>query len=75
MFATSCSRCKMIRVYIAVAFGLVLMIGLRPAQAQAVAGMVPTPLTLAIMGMVFGSTAFAVRYRSFRRAEAQRVEG
>lgn len=66
MFATTCRKCQLIRIYLGCAFLAILMIGLRPEQAQLVAGLMPSPLTIGILIMLGGSFAFWRRLKTYR---------
>ena len=70
MFATTCRKCQWIRIYLGCAFLAILMIGLRPEQAQKVAGMIPSALTIGILIMVGGSFAFYHRLKAYRAEQA-----
>ncbi|MCG7492799.1 hypothetical protein [Thalassobius sp. Cn5-15] len=73
MFATTCRKCQLIRIYLGCAFVAILLIGLRPEQAQKVAGLMPSPMTIGMMIMLGGSYAFYRRLKA-HRAEMVRVE-
>jgi hypothetical protein len=66
MFATTCRKCQLIRIYLGCAFLAIVMIGLGAEKAQAVAGMMPSPLMIGLLIMLGGSTAFYVRYKAYR---------
>lgn len=70
MFATSCRKCQWMRIYLCCALLAVVMIGARPEQAQALAGMMPSALIIGIMIMLGGSVAFYLRFQAYR-AEQQ----
>ena len=68
MFGTTCATCRRIRMFLVIAVGLIVMIGLKPAGMIALAGRLPATDVLAWGMMAAGSVAFALRYWRYRKS-------
>lgn len=67
MFGTSCATCRRIRMFLVIAVGLIVMIGLKPAGIVALARHAPAVDLIAWGMMAAGSAAFVLRYWRYRK--------
>lgn len=61
-FWTSCAVCNRIRLFLAMAIPLIVLIGVRPEAAQRLAGMIPTADVIGYMIAVAAVLEFARRW-------------
>lgn len=61
-FWTSCAMCNRIRMFLAVAVPLIVMIGVRPESAQRLAAMMPSAQTLGYLIAAAAVLEFARRW-------------
>jgi hypothetical protein len=68
MFGTTCVTCRRIRMFLVIAAGLIVMIGMKPAGMVELAGRLPAIDVIAWGMMAAGSVAFAIRYWQYRKS-------
>ncbi len=68
MFGTTCVTCRRIRMFLVIAAGLIVMIGMKPAGMVELAGRLPAIDVIAWGMMAAGSVAFALRYWQYRKS-------
>ena len=64
---TSCRLCMMLRVFLPLAAGLIIVIGFMPEIATPFGPLVPTPMTIAMIVPLVGIPGFIVKYVIWRK--------
>ncbi len=67
-----CAACTRLRWFLSCAGLLIVLIGLQPAAAIRIAGLMPNTTALALAMLAAMGVAFAVRYATYRNSRGMR---